>query len=475
MMKKYISWVGILSLLFVFAACMGDDENSATYYTTNDTGITAFSLSAANQYLHTTGSEGQDSIYKKTVTVSDYEFYIDQENSQIYNPDSLPYGTDAKHILLSISTKNSGQIFLKNVANDSTFYYSSTDSIDFSSPRTFQILSLSGSFYRNYTVKVNIHQQEGDDFNWHQLSTNNLFANMQAMKAFAAGGNVYLFGFDGAQTQLYQTAENDGQNWLASNQLFDANAYKNVVTRGDDVFVLNAGQILRMNAGQWTVMGTSSELKQLVAASATELYAIGQDGSMMVSRNDGASWTVDTQDEGKELLPADVVSFTSLPLKTNDDIDMVVMAGLRNETAYPNDTIAVVWTKLVEYSDYHREYPWTYVDIADDNNYALPRLANVVIMNYDNGLLAMGGSGVGACTKKGFDSFYYSQDGGITWKTPDYTLPTDMNSSNVFTATVDSQNFIWIICGQSGEIWRGRLNRMGWTKEQNEFLKVRRK
>ena len=78
-------------------------------------------------------------------------------------------------------------------------------------------------------------------------------------------------------------------------------------------------------------------------------------------------------------------------------------------------------------------------------------------------------------TQDYIDSFYYSQDGGITWKTPDYTLPTDMNSSNVFTATVDSQNFIWIICGQSGEIWRGRLNRMGWTKEQNEFLKVRRK
>lgn len=474
MMKKYISWVGIFSMLFVFAACIGDDDETS-YLTYNDTGITAFSLSAANQYLHTTGSQGQDSIYKKAVVVSDYVFYVDQENSLIYNPDSLPYGTDAKHIVLSISTKNSGQIFLKNVANDSTFYYSATDSVDFSNPRTFQILSLSGNYYRNYTVKVNIHQQEGDDFNWHKLSTTSLFANMQAMKAFAAGGNVYLFGFDGTQTQLYQTSEDDGLNWLASNQLFDADAYKNVVTRGDDVFVLNAGQILRMNAGQWTVMGSNSDVKQLVAASATELYAIGQDGKMMVSRNDGASWTTDAMDESNVLLPVNAISYSYQPLKTNDDIDMVVMAGLRDETAFPNDTTAVVWTKLVEYSDYHREYPWTYVDIADDNNYALPRLANLVIMSYDDGLLAMGGSGVGACTKKGFDSFYYSQDGGITWKAPDYTLPADMNSSNVFTTIVDSQKYIWIICGQSGEIWRGRLNRMGWTKEQNEFLKARRR
>lgn len=472
MMKKYISWVGLLSMLFVFAACMGDDDN-ISYLTYDDTGVTGFSLSAANQYLHTTGSQGQDSIYKKTVTVSDYDFYIDQENNLIYNPDSLPCGTDAKHILLSITTRNSGQIYLKNVANDSAFYYHATDSVDFSNPRTFQILSQSGNYYRSYTVKVNVHQQEGDDFNWHKLSTNNLFANMQAMKAFAAGGNVYLFGFNGVQTQLYQTAEEDGQNWLASDQLFDADVYKNVVTRGDDVFVLNAGQVLRMNAGQWTVMGSNSDLKQLVAASTTELYAIGQDGSMMVSRNDGVSWTTDVMDEGKELLPLNAISYTYQPLKTNDDIDMVVMTGLRDEEAYPNDTTAVVWTKLVEYSEYHRNYPWTFVDIADDNNYALPRLANLVIMGYDNGLLAMGGSGVGACTKKGFDSFYYSQDGGITWKKPDYALPTDMSSSNVFTATVDSQNFIWIVCGQSGEIWRGRLNRMGWTKEQNEFLKVR--
>jgi hypothetical protein len=35
--------------------------------------------------------------------------------------------------------------------------------------------------------------------------------------------------------------------------------------------------------------------------------------------------------------------------------------------------------------------------------------------------------------------------------------------------TVDSDNFIWIVNAKSGSTWRGRINRLGWKKEQTDF------
>ena len=46
-----------------------------------------------------------------------------------------------------------------------------------------------------------------------------------------------------------------------------------------------------------------------------------------------------------------------------------------------------------------------------------------------------------------------------------YYLPKgfDNEGNDVFTMTVDDDNYIWIICGGTGKTWRGRLNRLGWA------------
>ena len=63
-----------------------------------------------------------------------------------------------------------------------------------------------------------------------------------------------------------------------------------------------------------------------------------------------------------------------------------------------------------------------------------------------------------------------SKDGGINWrKSSLYTFPTGFNSTAVFGATVDNQQNIWMVCGGSGQVWRGRLNRLGWATWQTAF------
>ena len=85
-------------------------------------------------------------------------------------------------------------------------------------------------------------------------------------------------------------------------------------------------------------------------------------------------------------------------------------------------------------------------------------------MSYDKQLVALGGPSVDG-TYKALEELYVSPDNGITWKKdPVYTLPESIaNSSAAFTASTDDDNHIWLIVG--GEVWKGRLNRLGFAQQ----------
>ena len=47
---------------------------------------------------------------------------------------------------------------------------------------------------------------------------------------------------------------------------------------------------------------------------------------------------------------------------------------------------------------------------------------------------------------------------GITWVNNTLLFPSGFDCSNTsFTAVKDESNYIWIFCGDSGQIWKGRL------------------
>ena len=149
-MNKLFSHVVILiAAALSLTSCLSDnDESETTYYT--DTAISSFSLGTLNITYHTKASDG--------VT-----------NKTIANSDSLPKGTDAAHCLATINTVNSGSVVLvlkATTGKDSLAYYSSSDSIDFSSPVRIRVYNMTLTAYREYTVKVNVHQEEENQFEW---------------------------------------------------------------------------------------------------------------------------------------------------------------------------------------------------------------------------------------------------------------------------------------------------------------------
>ena len=71
------------------------------------------------------------------------------------------------------------------MTSESLKYFYSTDSTDFSVPRDFNVYSNSGVAYRKYTVRVNVHKENAEDFVWKKMTTDNALAGLVGMRAVA--------------------------------------------------------------------------------------------------------------------------------------------------------------------------------------------------------------------------------------------------------------------------------------------------
>ena len=472
-MKKIYSFICLsLSTMFLLTSCLNDSNDTSTYY--GDTAITAFTLGTLNRYTHVKTSTGKDSTYKTTLTGSSYYFYIDQVNKTIYNPDSLPIWTDNSKVVCTITSKNGGLIYSKSLKSDSIFYHNSSDSVDFSQPRTFYVYATDGSGYRQYTIKVNVHQELSDTFVWHKISTNSTIAAFTGMKALELNGKILLFGTNGSETAIYSTPESDGAEWTKINTsvALDADAYKNIIAHNGMLFAKSNGSILKSADGaSWTTVSGTTDITSLVASSTKNLFAI-KNHNLVSSHDGGVNWTKESLDDDSTLLPSRDFTYYTMSLPSNDSIDRVMIVGNRSADDYSTDTASVVWNKIEEYSNGSEAGTWTYFNVANDNysGYA-PRLTNLTMVPYDDGVLAFGGDGIGKSKATAFNHFYQSRDNGITWKNNSvYHFPEGFSSSKTsFTAIKDSKNNLWIICGESGQIWRGRLNRLGWETTKTTF------
>lgn len=471
-MKRFYNPIYLLlSAVVLFASCLESDDHDFTLY--DDAAIISFSLTNARMLGHTTSSTGADSTYYyNTSIVADYPFSIDHQKGEIFNQDSLPYGIDPSKLLCAYSTLNNGMVGLENEVGDTVSYLQTTDTTDFSKPRYLRVYSSDNTVSRRYKVTVNVHKEVADSFRWKLMADASVFAGMQQVRSVVMGNKLVVLGNDGVKTGVYvnETMDNDGTwNEMA---VLSAAASNNAVVKGDTLFVLD-GQTLKwsLDAQNYAVVAELSGLKQLVGACLTELYALGNDGSMQVSKDGGNTWAADVLDDEASLLPQQDIDYSCSAFSYNADTDYVLLVGNRSVADYSQDSTAMVWRKIVEYAADSKTYKWAFVGFNYPSLYPLPRLAGLQVINYGNSLLAIGGAGIGACTEKQLTKVYESRDGGITWKTNSiYSLPEALDTSATsFSMTVDKDNFIWIVCAGTGEVWRGRLNKMGWKDFSKQF------
>lgn len=453
-MINKIQPIFIMAFVLLFmASCLNNDEEEVTYY--DDTAITSFTLGTLKKVVHTTSSKGADSTYTTTYSASSTPFYIDQVSASIYNPDSLPKGIDAKHILCTIGSKNGGTVVLQLKSKsgaDSLAYYSSSDSIDFSEPVKMRVYSLRGTSYRTYTIKVNIHQQDGTEMSWNSSSVSAL-STVGDRKLVALNGQLYLFGSLGSQTVGY--VQQDGA-WqpLTPTTTLGADAWKSVAAMGSYLYVLSDGCVMRSADGNaWQLMGQNSALTQLAGASDSRLYALTATG-LMVSKDSGATWTAEEIDDRADLLPTDDLSFICKTHSINANTYKLILLGTR-------DGHARIWSKVEENDDDAQDQPWSYYTPTSDNPSQLPYLANLQAVQYGDYLVATGGD---------FTTFYSSQDEGLTWFADTlYNLPATFDFKAGQFSMIRSGSHLYLSQSGSALVWQGLLAREAWATDQKKF------
>ncbi len=459
-MRKLISALFAVLTLGVHLVSCSEDE--VTTSLSGDCYISSVSLGYARRTMHTLSSKGEDSTYEVTFNAQYYPFTIDQRKGEIYNTDSLPLGTRTSAILADISA--AGYVTWRNEGDVESDWvsYSSSDSIDFSRPVSLAVVSTDGTARRIYTMKVNVHQQDGAEFTWMQRADVPELAGLQSPKALVADGQLYVWGITTAGVQRAMHTLGTSNDWTIESTTGCENADPRTLQHVGGKFYMNTteGALLASADGLAWETQAASDGMQLVGAGNTLLYALGTDGLLHRSA-DGLTWEQEATDEGPEWLPA--TGIASLCYTQDNGNERLLLMGARDAAVAPEDTAVVVWSKTWR-KGAETAGEWMYFNVAPDNRYRFPLLANPIVVRYGTVLLACGGASQDG-RHTALETFYMSQDNGLTWHIDSDIVPpaTLKGTALPFAFAVDEERFLWLLCGT--QVWRGRLNYYGFEQQ----------
>jgi len=393
---------------------------------------------------------------------------INQRDNTIENRDSLPYGSQLDAVIATISFDGSVLTYRQKGSEDWTAY-NATDSLDLTGPLELQLTSNDNQSSRIYTLKVNVHQQEGDSLYWEACETDaSQLKDLTDMKAFVLNGKVTVLGKTLSQSSLEErllavtlpSPEEEGQrteeSWTPD---LPAEADVQTLRQHGGMLYLSTsdGRIFSSSdAMTWQQEGSAySGPLTLVERTEHFFYAISE-GKMLRSA-DASLWEEDKLDTDPACLPA--ADIRALTLQQANGNSRIVMVG-SNE----NFTNAVVWNKMWNESEKEESAGWVFFPWSQDNSIPCPLLENFNLLPYDGKCIAFGKT-VSDETHKAFDAMYISQDYGITWRpSTELHLPIGLEGTeDCVASTVTEDNFIWIIT--NSQVWRGRLNRLGFAQQ----------
>lgn len=456
MKKNFLRFILCTVAAILSASC----ADEVTYEYSSDCSITSFTLGSITRTMHTTDSDGEDSTYTITYSGSYYPMTIDQVNRKIYNRDSLPYGSSVKSVLATISAY--GQVAYRETGIEGGTVsdwevYSSSDSINFSNPVIFRVVSNDGKGEKDYEVQVNVAQQEEKAIYWYEEAASNL-GNMEQIQAIAWKDSLLVLGRN-QQNEIikatrYIGPDNQSETSWNSSQTSgceDANIRTLQIDDGKLYLTTETGQLLvSENGSVWQEIHQATPLDLLVGSDGVNLYAlIGK--VLHRSNNAGISWEQESLDVSESCLPTENIA--SVRYTQSNQIERLLIVGSRSLETYPDDTHAHVFGKILGIES---ENTWMHYTTDSYNDYTLPRLENLHLVKMDNLLIAFGGSVLSSSTQRPFQNFYVSIDNGITWKpnyndiqAPENIIPT----SDCFSGCSDDENRLWLLCGS--KVWKG--------------------
>lgn len=345
MFKKLAMTLGAAGLLMGFVACNSDSDSEM--YTesilSSSTQVTAFSLNPDDSVL-----VSLDSVY----------FSIDLKKAEIFNADSLPYGTRIDKLVpnITFSAATTAELsYPRPGKTDSVVDYlrHSSDSIDFSNgPVKFRLVAGNGETERTYTIKVNVHKMKPDSLCWGSLAYTTLPTDLSAAKAQRTvrfGGKAYCLTTDGASSACMAVSADpaDKNSWEKSSVNFgftpDASSFSATT---EALYILDdKGELYTSTDGSsWSAAGVTWH--SVIGGYGEVLLGIAKDGDAYTHVTYPATTAVS--------VPAGFpVEGTSQPMvfetKWGSAPQLYVLGGVAADGSYVADTWGYdgkVWQKV---------------------------------------------------------------------------------------------------------------------------------
>lgn len=411
---------------------------------------------------------GPDAIIKQfaidTIHGITYDFTINQFGKdgagEIYNQDSLPLGSDTiiDRILIKTLTTASGIITSYNPVTKQDTLFNIADSMDLRNPFTIKVWSLEA--YANggngpikqYNIRVNVHKQDPDSMQWAKMQNLPGTPGMQKSVILTKDNKEYIYVYTADKAYKTAIGSNGYVSWseitrsgltaaLTSLVNFEGTLY---ATTGD-------GKVYQSADGEtWTENAALSGNAGLLLAAFPEndknlnKKIVGLAG--IVNGKFGRTDKALTQwNESENIVPSDFPKLTEAISSTvylnPTNIQTAMIMGNNSNAA---DTASIAWVT-------QDGLEWVQLPKNSNDSYC-PKLENPSVIHYNDAFYAFGGP---------FGGFYKSQN-GIAWYKADnkFWMPAEFKDRKDYSMVVDKDHHIWIMWS-NGEVWRGRLNKLG--------------
>lgn len=446
------------------ASCMSDDSSgSDDSVKSNRCSVSSVKFNTMRRLVTVKASDGvTDSTYYSTFTTSQWIFSIDHRNLTIENRDSLPYGTDLSKCVMTLNYTGAIAYYRASDAweDDPWNSYSATDSVDLRKPLHIRVLATDNT-ERRYVLRVNVHTMNGDSLRWVKVGTEPVINGDYPMKALGWEDKMTVMANDGnAVLWLTHAASNLGE-WTS--QVTDLPLNTDVSslscnTGGGRLYVNTTDGALYSSADgvAWSLLYQQDGLR-LAGLSENKIYIMAA-GKLYGASYFDLAWKEELLDEDAALLPDEEMSF--LTYTDKKDVTRMLIAGNRSAE---EDTTAVVWSKSWFSFENENTETWMHYNRTWDNIRQMPMFRYLNVLYYDDKLIAIGGDSKNGKIKA-MDSFYISEDNGLTWwQWQDILPPSDLLDVDGYVASgVDKNKFLWLIAG--GKVYRGRINRLGFVR-----------
>ena len=446
---------GLMAATAFLSSCLGSDYEEIEYPSTSS--IKSFSIGTLYQTFYVKSSKGEDSVYTDTVSYADVPFTIDQINRRIYNNDSLPKDVDITRVVASISADYDA-IYYEKDGKDTI--WTSADSLDFTKPLTFKVMSYIPSLNQfktgyPYQVTVNVHKLNPDSLVWKNFS--NSFGQdvvLSKHKAVYHNSRIYVFGETQTGNTKVYTSETDRGNiingWTdVTPEIAGINIYSAMVFNNDVYYIAEGGLY---NLSSTSKIGTETNLSNLVSVNGQDILAYTNDNKVVKLNAYGEKESECDFIDGENLNGN--ISYISYPAAHNTSLWRTVVMKNGAEA----DTTATVFSYISSDNEWVKFQP--------NNPATCPNQNNISMIAYDGKIFAYG---------EDFDYFYSSLDNGLNWKEEtEYMVFPSENKNGIDKLTTYRQNgsystvvedngnkgsFIWFIW-QDGSMTRAILNRL---------------